>query len=29
MPKWLNNTLFIIIQIVTLGCVGHKLEWKK
>ncbi|MDQ0860857.1 hypothetical protein QFZ72_004336 [Bacillus sp. V2I10] len=29
MPKWLNNTLYVLVLIVSIGCVSHGFEWKK
>ena len=29
MPYWLHNTLFVLLIIVTLGCVSSGIEWKK
>ena len=29
MPYWLHNTLFVLLLIVTFGCVSSGIEWKK
>ena len=29
MPYWLHNTLFVLLIIVTFGCVTSGIEWKK
>lgn len=28
MPNWLHNTLYIIILIVSMGCVSSGIKWK-
>lgn len=28
MPRWLNNTWYIIVAIVTMGCAMQGVEWK-
>jgi hypothetical protein len=28
MPNWLHNTLYVMILIVSMGCVASGLEWK-
>lgn len=28
MPKWLNNTWYIIVLIVFMGCVTQNLKWQ-
>lgn len=28
MPNWLNNTLYVIVLVISMGCVSHKFEWK-
>ncbi|EKB43650.1 hypothetical protein JOC25_003715 [Solibacillus kalamii] len=28
MPYWLHNTLFVLLIIVTFGCVTSGIEWK-
>lgn len=28
MPRWLHNTLFVILIIFTMGCVASGMQWK-
>lgn len=28
MPNWLHNTLFVLLLIVSFGCVSSGIEWK-
>ena len=28
MPNWLNNTLYVIVLIISMGCVTQGWEWK-
>lgn len=28
MPNWLNNTIYVIVIIVSMGCITHGFEWK-
>lgn len=28
MPKWLNNTWYVIVAIVSMGCTMQGIEWK-
>jgi hypothetical protein len=28
MPNWLHNTLYIMLLIVSMGCITSGLEWK-
>ncbi len=28
MPNWLNNTCYVMLLIVSMGCVTHGLKWK-
>lgn len=28
MPRWLHNTLFVIVIIISMGCVASGMQWK-
>ncbi len=28
MPKWLHNTLYILLLIVSMGCISQGIGWK-
>jgi len=28
MPNWLHNTFYVILLIVSMGCISSGLEWK-
>lgn len=28
MPKWLNNTFYVIIAVLSLGCTMQGIQWK-